>query len=57
MCWCDDCQNDEKDEFVEVADQDIEENYGYWTVTMNKLYLLTALKMFKTKHFTITIHI
>ena len=38
MCRYDDCQNDEKDEFVEVADQDIEEGHEYGTVTMKNTY-------------------
>ena len=29
LCRCDDCQNDEKDEFAKVADQDTEEAYEY----------------------------
>ena len=46
---CDDCQNDKKDEFVKVADQDIEEDYEYCTVTMKN----TALKTFTMELFTI----
>ena len=49
MCQCGDCQNDKKDEFVKVADQDIEEDYEYCTVTMKN----TALKTFTMELFTI----
>lgn len=34
----DDCQNDEEDKFVEVVDQDSEEDYEYWTLTVNNTY-------------------
>ena len=41
----DDCQNDEKDEFVKSVDQDIEEGFEYWTGTMKN----TAFKTFTMK--------
>ena len=34
----DDCQNDEEDKFVKVVDQDSEEDYEYWTLTVNNTY-------------------
>ena len=49
----DDCQNDEKDEFVKSVDQDIEEGFEYWTGTMKN----KAFKTFTMKLFTITKYI
>ena len=49
----DDCQNDEKDEFVKSVDQDIEEGFEYWPGTMKN----TAFKTFTVKLFTITKYI
>ena len=45
LCQCDGCQNDKKDEFFKVEDQDIEVGYEYWIVTMKN----TALKTLTMK--------